>query len=120
MPVLQVAVLVVALLASPAARASLSIEEWYVGHWDCEIDRRRGEMLWRRERWQRDPVGYFLDNGTRWVELSRVHSNDRQLVMRHADGNEWMLRLVGGGRNVAEGFTTWSGRRFRLVCEERR
>ena len=95
-----------------------TIEGWWGGTWDCNIDGRPARMRWIPAEsssglyWK----GSFSDSGSAWVPLSNARFGDRGgLYFNHADGNRWYLAEPNGG-NVAEGWTTWNGQRYALSC----
>src|SRR3954452_22794890 len=129
MRIMITAAIAATICVSNQTMAGMVATEWYFGSWRCSIDGRPSEMQWRVVN---NPqmschgdvcsqssgvkiVGSFSDRGSRWVPLERLSSSSDRLYMRHADGNRWMLQLVS--QNRAEGYTTWEGRRYPLLCD---
>ena len=101
---------------STPANAS-TIEGWWGGPWQCNIDGRPAQMKWVPVEgssglyWK----GSFSDNGSRWVPLTSARKGSQGGVFfNHADGNRWFLAKPVG--NKATGWTTWNGQRYPLSC----
>ncbi|MEH1821084.1 hypothetical protein FD723_01380 [Nostoc sp. C052] len=124
-------------LVSSHAKASQIAGEWFFGLWDCNIDGRPAQMQWKVVD---DPqttcsgdvcsttsgvrlVGRFSDNGSAWVPLGkRFSSTKRQdLGIRYlgAEQDNWYLKY-NSHTKIADGWTTWRGKRYPLQCRNRR
>lgn len=124
-------VLLAGLALGSSAQASMGVTQWYNGTWNCTIDGRPSVMRWRYVDDSQTNCsggvcsstsgvalrGSFSDNGSAFVRLTRIASNSTVLTMRHPDGNSWRLVMRAPGR--ADGYTTWNGRRYPLICNRR-
>ncbi len=119
-----------------SADASLVVQEWFFGKWDCHIDGRPAKMQWYVVD---DPqttcngnictstdgvrvVGRFSDNGSPWVSLAKRYSTRRQeLGIRYLgrEQDDWYLKY-NSKTQVADGWTTWRKKRYPLQCQNRK
>jgi hypothetical protein len=124
-----IGLLCVLAVPSGPAGASQMVGRWWSGAWKCTIDGRPARMRWdvvddSNTTCQGDVcstssgvkwAGRFSDNGSRWVPLRNPRDGTQGgLYFNHADGNKWYLAKPTN--NKSQGWTTWNGQRYPLVC----
>jgi hypothetical protein len=114
------------------ASTTASLPEWIKGDTNCSIDKRPARMYWEivntSERYCDTPSsctvsegaaarGRFSDNGGAWVALERSSSTSTSMNIRYlgAEPANWFLAF-NASTQVAEGWTTWHGKRYELSC----
>jgi hypothetical protein len=123
--------------ASNHANAGLVAREWFFGTWDCNIDGRPAQMQWRVVDDSQTTCngnicsstsgvridGRFSDNGSPWVSLGKRFSNAQrqELGIRYLgkEQDNWYLKY-NSKTKVADGWTTWRGKRYPLQCRNPR
>ena len=111
-------------------QASQVASQWYFGTWNCNIDGRNAQMVWKVVD---DPQtscsgglcssssgvaikGWLSDSGSRWVPLEspRTVGNDFRFTYT-GDRTNWFLRYNPSSRSTV-GNTVWQGKAYPLSC----
>jgi len=110
--------------------ASQVASQWYFGTWNCNIDGRSAQMVWKVVDNPQTSCdgnvcstssgvaikGWFNDSGSRWVPLEspRTVGNDFRFTYT-GDRTGWFLRYNPSSRS-AVGNTVWQGKAYPLSC----
>lgn len=120
----------VVLLSSQSAFASQSRGMFYHGTWNCKLDGRNSQMVWKVANDTRTTcnskgvcsvthgvkdVGSFRDSTGPWVSLTPLGVSHQSITFRHADGNKWYL--ANTGTRKMSGHSTWMGKQYSLTCQ---